>query len=541
MTDYGWLAIEHSEVVWLLTAFALGFAARSIGLPPLVGYLGAGFLLGATGATETVLLQKLADLGVTLLLFTVGLKLSLKTLGRPQVWAVAAGHMALSVALLTALVLALTVAGLATFADINATSAVLVAFAMSFSSTVYVVKVLEDRGEVSSLYGRIAIGILLIQDVAAVAFLAFSTGAVPSLWALGLLLLWPLARVLDWVLHRLGHGELLVLFGFLLALGGAELFELCGLKGDLGALVLGVLLASRSKADELAKAMLGFKDLFLLGFFLSIGLAGPVRLEAVGIAAGLTIVAVAKGLLFFFALVAFRVRARTALLTAMNLATFSEFGLIVIAMSVDLQLLAPHWLMVFALSLAFSFALAALAGAFLEPFHRRFRDRLRRVQRGQLIPEDQEIDLGSAVVAILGMGGIGSGAYDRLERCSSLPLIGVDIDPITVAKHQAAGRRVLRGDPSDLDFWDRVQANHALEQVLIALPKRATTLAVLDRLKESGCEAQVFATARFADDAQALSAAGASSVYNTYTEAGAGFARHALAAQQALADSKADA
>lgn len=532
MTEYGWIAIELSEVLWLVTAFALGLAARGIGLPPLVGYLAAGFLLAAFGAVETMLLQKLSDLGVTLLLFTVGLKLSLRTLGRPQVWAVAAGHMALSIALLSALILLLATTGLSTLAGVDPPTAVLVAFALSFSSTVYVVKILEDRGEVSSLYGRIAIGILLMQDIAAVAFLAFSSGSAPSPWALGLVLLWPLSRALDWLLHRIGHGELLVLYGFILALGGAELFELCGLKGDLGALVLGVVVARRDRADELSKAMLSFKDLFLLGFFLTIGLSGPVGLEAVGLAVGLTMLAVAKGLLFFFALVAFRMRARTALLAAVNLATFSEFGLIVVAMSVDLGLLSSQWLAVFALSLSFSFVLAATAGAFLEPFHRRNRDRLRRFQRDRLIAEDQEIDLGPAAIAVLGMGGVGTGAYDALRTSSDRPVVGVDIDPVTVVRHRAAGRNVLRGDPSDLDFWDRVEANHTLEQVLIALPKRATTLSVLSRVRSAGCDARVIATARFEDDAEALAAAGADRVYKTYAEAGAGFARYALADQQ---------
>ena len=124
----------------------------------------------------------------------------------------------------------------------------------------------------TSLHGRIAIGILIVQDLAAVLFLAITTGQTPSYWAILLVaMLFPLQPVLKLLLQRVGRGELLVLYGFLLALGGAEAFEFVGLKGDLGALVVGVLIANHAKAEEMAKIMLGFKDLFLLGFFLSIG------------------------------------------------------------------------------------------------------------------------------------------------------------------------------------------------------------------------------------------------------------------------------
>jgi len=106
-----------------------------------------------------------------------------------------------------------------------------------------------------SLHGRVAIGILIIQDVAAAVFLAVSAGKAPTLWALLLMLLVPLRPILHAMLVRVGHGELLAMYGLLLALGGAELFELVGLKGDVGALVVGVLMASHSKSEELAKTL----------------------------------------------------------------------------------------------------------------------------------------------------------------------------------------------------------------------------------------------------------------------------------------------
>ena len=90
--DFEWVAIALGDVVWVSLAFALGFCSRLIGLPPLVGFLATGFALNSMGMASGEVLQKLADLGITLLLFTVGLKLDLKTLLRPQVWAVTSLH-----------------------------------------------------------------------------------------------------------------------------------------------------------------------------------------------------------------------------------------------------------------------------------------------------------------------------------------------------------------------------------------------------------------------------------------------------------------
>ena len=243
--DFEWIAFALGDVVWIAVAFVMGLLSRAVGLPPLVGFLAAGFLLNLQGIASGEMLETLSDLGITLLLFVVGLKLNLATLGRPQVWAVAGLHMACVVAVFGAGIFGLALLGLPYLGDIALPQAVLIAFALSFSSTVFAVKVLEERGEMASLHGRIAIGILIMQDLAAVLFLAVSTGKWPSPWALLVFLLFPLKPLLHQLLQRVGHGELLVLYGFLLALGGAEAFELVGLKGDLGALIIGVFVATQ--------------------------------------------------------------------------------------------------------------------------------------------------------------------------------------------------------------------------------------------------------------------------------------------------------
>ncbi len=232
--DFEWVAIALGDVAWISLAFALGFGSRLVGLPPLVGFLATGFVLNTFGIASGEVLQKLADLGITLLLFTVGLKLDLKTLARPQVWAVTGVHIGLVIAMFGLGIFVLATVGAPLFVGLDFKQALLLAFSLSFSSTVFVVKSLEERAAMKSLHGRIAIGILVMQDIAAVAFLTASTGNLPSPWAALLFLLIPMRPVFHQLLQRAGHGELLVLYGLVLALGGAELFELGGVKDDLG-------------------------------------------------------------------------------------------------------------------------------------------------------------------------------------------------------------------------------------------------------------------------------------------------------------------
>jgi glutathione-regulated potassium-efflux system ancillary protein KefC len=524
-----WLAIALSDVAWISIAFVLGLLSRAIGLPPLVGFLGAGFILNAYGIASGEMLEKLSDLGITLLLFTVGLKLDVRTLRRPHVWAVTGLHSSIVVIVFSLIIYALVLIGVPFISDLNFTQTLLVAFALSFSSTVFVVKALEEKGEMASFHGRIAIGILIMQDILAVIFLAISTGKAPSVWAVFIILIIPLRPVLHLLLRHVGHGELLVLYGFLLALGGAEVFELVGLKGDLGALILGVLIANNSKADELAKSMLGFKDLFLLGFFLSIGLSGRLTLETIGIGILLIPLVFFKSALFFGLLTQFKLRSRTSLLTSFNLTNFSEFGLIVISIGVTNGWIDSQWLISIGVALSISFVIAAWLNSSSHKLYTQHRTRWKRYQKEDLLVEDRPLDIENAKIAVIGMGGIGTGTYDKMVELHGETVVGIDIDPVTVENQQSTGRNVLLGDPGDADFWDRVQVTHNLETVMLALPKLTTNLSILGQLKSISFKGRVAATAKFPDEEEQLAKAGATAIFNVYVEAGAGFAAHVVA------------
>jgi len=515
----------QADIIAISVAFILGLGARFVGLPPLVGYLVAGFALYSVGGRVTPTLTEFSDIGVTLLLFSIGLKLRVGNLLMPQIWAVAGLHMAITIIVASVMIYALGFAGLSLFTGLDIQSVALIAFALSFSSTVFAVKVLEEKGEMNSLYGRISIGILIVQDIVAVVFLAVSTGKAPSVWALLLLGLIPLRPVLEAMLKKCGHGELQILFGLTLALGGAQVFELVGVKGDLGALILGVLLARHPGASDLARQLLGFKDLFLVGFFLTIGMSGSLSLDAVMIALLFLLLLPFKTALFFVLLSRFRLRVRTSLLSSLSLANYSEFGLIVAALAVATGWIPGQWLIVIAIALSLSFILAAPLNTASYRLYARFRSGLAAFESGQRIGEEEVIDPGDAAALVFGMGRVGSVAYDTIRQRMGDTVLGVDIDSETVDNLKASGRRVIQGSATDVDFWDRIDLDHhSVRLILLAMPNNEENLFAAQQLHDLGYAGKLAAVAKYPDELLALQEAGVHAAYNLYAEAGSGFA-----------------
>jgi len=220
-----------TAVIWISLAFVLGILMRLIGLPPLVGYLAAGFILSYQGYSTNHLIEEIAHAGVLMLLFGVGLKLHLKSLLRPEVLAGSLLHMFITGIVFTFLLLH--------FVALDLKSAIVLSIALSFSSTVVAAKVLESKRELRAFHGRTAIGILIVQDLVAVALLSYLGGTAPSPWVFALLGLFLLRPLLHRLLDLSGHGELVILFGLVMALlFGGKLFTSVGLSSELGALGL---------------------------------------------------------------------------------------------------------------------------------------------------------------------------------------------------------------------------------------------------------------------------------------------------------------
>ncbi|MAT94481.1 MAG: hypothetical protein CME59_18050 [Halioglobus sp.] len=505
----------------VLVALACGVASRALGLPALVGYLGAGFLLHELQLEGGELLAALSDLGIMLLLFSIGLKLQPAKLLRAQVWGTTLLHMAAMQVLFMAVLLGF--AALAPGMQLDLLTGATVAFALTFSSTVFVIQVMQARGESAASHTTLAIGILIIQDLAAVVFLGVATGKTPQLTALALLLLIPLRGPLLRLLGLCGHGELFTLAGLGLALGGAALFEAVGIKGGLGVLLLGAWLSGHQKAKELGRNLLYFKDLFLVGFFLNIGLGGLPDREHTLLACLLGVLALAKPLLYFPLMTWFHTTPRTALLSAISLGNFSEFGLIVVAVAAQAGMLDPAWGATLSLAIAVSFILNAPFSARSHRLYSRWRHGLSRFESGRV--RQAQPDTSGARCFVLGMGRVGTGAYQEMVTEFGEALIGVDENEAKIAAHREAGRRVVIADASNPDFWYRVDLP-AVELIMLALTNHEENLRVAALLQELGYRGQLSAVVRFDEEALELAERGVST-FNLYAQAGAGFAEHA--------------
>ena len=366
-----------------------------------------------------------------------------------------------------------------------------------------------------------------MQDIFAVIFLAISTGKVPNIWAFGLLVLLPLMRpFFYWLFRRSKHGELLPLFGFFFALlVGYQAFEFSGLKGDLGALIVGMLFAPHNKAKELAKSLLTFKDLMLVGFFLTIGLNAELTFEALFIALLFVAILPIKVLLYYALTNLFKLRARTSLLGSCSLANYSEFGLIVCALAASSGWISGQWLAVMAIAVSITFIIASPLNSHANEIYVKFEKFLLKFETLKRLPEELPVNVGDRKILIFGMGRIGTGAYEAIAQSYPDLVAGIDISPESVQKHKQLGRFALLADATDPDFWQRI--NHSkVEMVMLAMPKHIQNILALEQLQAANFQGKVSAIANYPDQQKELNKMGVSSTYNFYLEAGTGFAEH---------------
>ncbi|HTT08809.1 MAG TPA: cation:proton antiporter family protein [Gammaproteobacteria bacterium] len=507
------------EALWIAAAFMLGLAVRQLGLPPLIGYLGAGMLLRLHGVQAAPALPALAHAGVLLLLFSVGLKLRLRNLlDRTNLGGGSAHLLLVTLALLPVLNF---------YGQLPASPAVTLAIALAFSSTVLAAKVLDERRELRAFHGRVSVGILVFQDLVAVTLMCYAGGSVPSAWSLALLAL-PLLRPLLHALLRVsGHDELLVLFGLLLALAGGAGFERLGLSPELGALALGILISGHDKATELGDALWSVKEAFLVGFFLQIGITAQPDWQTLLGALLLTLALPVKAALFFIIMLRMRLRARSAFLASLSLASYSEFGLIVANKLAERGALPHEWVLLCALAMALSFILAAPLNRHAHALYEKLEHRLTTMERHVEHVDDEPLSLGQAQILIMGMGRVGTGAYDFLSRHERV--VGLDSDPGKVEKHRQQHRRVLYADAEDPGFWTRVRLD-SIRAILLTMPDPQANEIAARQLRRRNYHGLISAASRYPDEREPALAAGVDMDFNVYDEAGVGFAEHVLEA-----------
>ena len=513
--------------IWILVAFLFGYGAKQLSLPPLVGYLFAGFILHFFGVEPEASLQTLADLGISLMLFTIGLKVNFKQLLRVDIWSATLGHMTVWLIFLFPILSILATLISLEYLELTLAQSALIGFALSFSSTVCAIKVLEDNAELKTKHSDLAIGILIVQDIVAVVFLISATGKTPSIWALSLFALLLVRPFLKWLSNTSGHGELLPLFGFLLALGGVQLFELVNLKGDLGALVIGMLIAGLPKANELYKSLISFKDLFLISFFLLIGFRALPTLDMWMIAVVLSLILPVKLMLFFVLLTSLARRARTSLLSSLLLANYSEFGLIVTSLSVTQGWLSEEWLVIIALSVSLSFVFSTLIYKSAHIIYGRNKTWLLKFQQqhgNPLVPYESSPN---AKILIIGMGRVGTGAYEELIKHYPNEVWGLDVEQERADSHKAKGLNVTWGDADDIEFWESIKLSK-IKLIMLAISSVVEMKNIILQLKKIDYSGRIAVIARYEDERLELIKLGADVAFNYYAEVGIGFADESI-------------
>lgn len=519
-------SISYKDPLWIAVAFLFGALSRAVGLPPLVGFLVAGFVLNALGVAGGYFLNEMADLGVALLLFSIGLKLKIKNLLKVEIWGTALAHMGIFIVFTSATLLFLKSTGLSLFAELTLIQMILISFALSFSSTVFVVKVLDEQGNFLSRFGQMSIGILIIQDIVAVLYLGASIAKIPSVWAIVLIAAILISRPLLIKLSTsAGHGELLLLFGLVMALGGSALFEWVDMKGDLGSLFLGILLANTAKSEELANSLFSIKELFLVGFFLSIGMTGLPNLDTLIIVPILLTLIFFKSALFFFILSFFKSRTAPAVKASIILGNYSEFGLIVTIVGVSQGWISNEWLIVIAMLVSTSFVISSALNSRSDDIYNNFRERLKKFQHKSLLKEENEINIKGVKILICGMGRVGGGAYDYLAKENNV--IGLDFDNDVIKKQRKKHRKTYYANVSGSDFWSQIDIkNTTVEHIMLCTPNVDTNMHAASLAREWGFTGKISATAIYNDEKDGLLESGVDTVFDIYAEAGAGFALH---------------
>ncbi|MEC4747139.1 cation:proton antiporter family protein [Methylomicrobium sp. Wu6] len=505
------------ELVWVGTAYIVGLIANRLSFPPLVGYLAAGYILHFLGIESGHTLTHLADIGIELLLFTVGLKLKLRSLLRREVLSVGGLHL-LAVTGVSGVVFLLlgeqTLGGLVLGAS------------LAFSSTVLAIKVLEDNGELSSLHGRDVLSILILQDIVAIALLAFADGRQPSYWAFALLFL-PLLRPLA---HRLltvsRADELRLLLGVSLALAGGVTSENVGISPDIGALLMGVMLSAHPQIEDLSEKLWGLKEVFLVAFFLQIGLADLPNPDQIIQAIELLGILPLQGILFFALYLLAGLRSRTAFISSLALMTYSEFALITTDAVVKANLISPEWNATIALAVAGSLAVAAPLNRYSHQLFSRFESFLTSFEKKSGHPDRLPESIGVAEWLVVGMGRTGLSAYLALHKREKR-VVGLDADPTVLESLLAEGRRVIYGDAEDSELWSGLPLER-IKGIILTLPEFDARCSAVRQLRKRGYAGQIGTICYLPDEKQQLGQLGADFMIHPLVEAGNQLARQIL-------------
>lgn len=521
-----------AEVAMLLAVVTIIAAiGRFFRQPLIVAFIAAGILVGPSALSlveSTEQIELLAQMGIALLLFVVGLKLDLhiiRTMG-PVALATGLGQVVFT-----------SIFGylIARLLGLSPVSAIYVGVALTFSSTIIIVK-LFDKKEIDALHGRIAVGFLIVQDIVVVLVMigltAMGAGndAAPDqllttmLWvvAKGFALLAGIALLIKFILPVVSRqmaqsAELLILFAVSWAVTLATVGELMGFSKEVGAFLAGVSLASTPYREVIGARLVSLRDFLLLFFFIELGSGLDVTALTGQLAPALVLSAfvLIGNPLIVMAIMGFMgYRKRTGFLAGLTVAQISEFSLILAALGLSLGHLDRNIVGLITISgstylILYPHPLYQRLAPLLSVFERKHPDREDAFNNG-----DND---GHPKIVILGLGRFGMAIAESLHK-SGQRVLGIDTDPEVIRTRAGHDINVRFGDAEDPEFLDTLPLN-SVSWIVCTARERDISLSLLKTLHDSGYRGKTAVTASTASDALALEQAGADRVLRPFLDA----------------------
>jgi Kef-type K+ transport system membrane component KefB len=523
----------HDFALSIVMAWLFGVAAHLLRQPLILAYLVAGFVLGPTGLAwvkSEQSIHTIAELGLIFMLFMIGLEIDLKKIVRAgKVILVTSGTQifgSFGLALGLFLAIGLPLAG-------GRFDALYLAAAVALSSTVIIVKVLYEKFEMDTLPGRITIGVLVLQDLFAILFLAIQPSlddlqpgvAVLSLVRVGVLLTTALLVsrfTLPHLFQLIAHLPELVLVGALAwCFAVAELAHVLGLSREMGALIAGVSLSTFPYALDVTAKVTSLRDFFITLFFVALGMTIPLPTGAViGLALVLVAFTLASRLLTVVPpLYLMRQGLRASLVPAINLAQISEFSLVLIQVGVQSGHVAPST----ASASSLAFVVLAVVSTFLmmrsDELTRLAIPTFKRVGLSDLDHRPAVTDAESTErrrrILVLGFYRTASSFLSELERRHATLLeqvCVVDFNPDVYRALQRRNVTVYYGDVSHVEGLTHAGLSEA-EIIICSIPnsllKGTTNEKLVRQIRALNPKAKIIATADVLAETERLYAAGA--------------------------------
>ncbi len=537
------ISVFNETAAILALAAGMGVLGLALRQPLIVAFIATGIVagpdaLGLVQGSEHVGL--LAEIGVAVLLFLVGLKLDLKivrSLG-PVALATGLGQVAFTAGVGFVICLAL---------GLDAVTSGYVAVALTFSSTIIIVKLLSDKREVDSLHGRIAIGFLIVQDIVVVlamivlSTIGIRTGDSPAGFGIGgaflsgLLLLALVALFVRYGAERLLRHitrmpELLVTFALAWAVLLAAVCDFIGLGKELGGLIAGVSLASTSFREAIASRLASLRDFLLLFFFIAlgsglrIGLLGDQILPAILLSA---FVLVGNPLIVMAIMGSMGYRKRTGFFAGLTVAQISEFSLIFMAMGISLGHASPESLGLVTLVGLVTITLSTYMILYSQTLYTLVEPFIGWAERRQPHREREELsDSREAYDVILfGLGRFGR-EIAKVVQSAGTRILGVDFDPEALERWRKRGHTGVYGDALDPEFPETLPLGEAKWAIIATSPPLGPSvvhsdnrIVLMEGLRQAGFEGRIAIRSHDQADARQLLHAGADLVLAPYADA----------------------